>query len=696
MNLLPYLVVAVTLVVPGLALTRLVRPDLRWLGHLAAAPLVTFAIFYAAGLVLSLLGLPILVGVGVLLGGLVLGWVGTEVARAVTRRRRGASSPEVERRVPLRVASMGSVRLASAVLLVLAVVLGLVFWRQFQSQFVVPPSWDAMHHGYFIRQLVDFDTLDPRIVLAPSPNGDDGIASFYPLAFDLMVGVMHHYSGAAISDLMIATTTIIAGAFLPLGAYVLARRISPGTAMVPAFAALASTLPVYLYWILESGRTNAVLGLALVPVLVYLLLDRRVLRRWRAIVLPAIAVLGMIGLHTSEVPMAAVMAGAVMIARSIGHRSVRELLRWTVRIGGAGLAAVVTVIALDRSLLGAATERAEIFNDTVRRSASVGDAVAGIVAPGLDLGRLLEPAAVPTYVPAAWAVLVVGGMVVSALPRWRAFLPLSVVYVFFAGLVVGLQTGVLGPLAVLTVPWYRDQGRVAWALTVLGAFPAAVALGAVTAVIAYAFRRMPSRTSGTRTGGASLRRRSTAVASILVVGATLLVAAPPVAGAGRAVNDAKGPVGTDSLAAFEFLSRNVGAGRTVFDDVRVDGSLWMYIDDGVLPLFGNSPYVGAEPLSWRERLWVRENLERIGRDDCVLAVLDRYDVQYVYYGERIMADGYHRMSLAFLQESPYFTEAFHEGGVHVFRVEYPDDVPECTRALEPTTRNAFPQDGRPQ
>ena len=671
-----------------------------------AAPVFTFGTVYVLGLVANLAGLPVTAAVIFAVAMLVIAWLACEAWRFARTRRLSAA----EVHAPLRRRPM-SIRLVSATsvvplgLLACALVTGVALWHRFQASWVVPPGWDAMHHGYFTRQIVAFNTLDTSVVLAQGPTDHDGLTSFYPLAYNLFIALLHVVSGLPISQLMIAATTLVAGLALPAGIFLLAHHLNPKRPLVAGFAALASSLPIDFYWILESGRTNAVLGLALVPVTTLILVRGGLRPRWRQLAIAAVAIVGITGLHTSELPLVVVLAGSIILVLAVHSRDVRGFMRWAVFALGAAAVALLPLLILEPGLLGAAKQRADIFLDPAAFAVNVRAALSAALTPSSQLGAVLTPhGGFAWYSPYAWGALVLVGCLLTIRPRWAEFRGPVVTYGFFVFLLIGLLSNKLGPFSFLTIPWYQDSGRLWWTLTVLGAIPAGISLAAIAEWCASVARGLASLIRRSRLRfrerhnlSTTLTQRSETRHGLLAtvigagVGVALILgtAVPPVNAAGAQIKAAKEPVGEDSLAAFHYLREHVKQGDRVFDDMRVDGSLWMYIDDGVYPLFGNSPYVGAEPKSWLERLWLRENLTEIDNNSCVDALLDRYHVTYVYFGERYMADAYHRVKLDFLQRNAHFTEVFTEGGAHVFRVNIPAKVPQCSGDITPRSVSAF-------
>lgn len=649
----------VAAVVPGAALIRLLWPQAGPLQIVACAPTLSFGFTYVVGLTCSRLSVSPLAGVLWAVVVLVLAALGADVWR-----RRAADEPLVPRVRPRLLLGRSPAQYASWALLGGGVVLGALLWRRFQSTMLVPVGWDAMHHGFFIEQIARWHTMDASVVLASDASAHDGGSVYYPLAFNLIAAVLHTYAGSTVSTLMLASTVALAGVLLPVASYAMARELDRDQYLVAGFAAITPVLPIVLYLIEGTGRLTGILGVALVPGLVTLLIAQRSTPLWSRLPLALVGVIGIIGVHTSEAPMALILAGACMVVWLFQGGGLRPALHWFAGVSVAVVAGVVLLVIIEPAVVHLASERGGAMGTSLTRPS------------GLVLHTALSTLG------QAW-VLPLVGCGASLLPRWRRYLGPAIALAAFTLLYFLLAVGVKVIVPTLAVPWYTNPGRLAWDLTVAAAVPTAVGLVAVAGVVGSAgaaVARFVTGSSGDDTGGAPGASPGARVCRGIVqwtpplltafVGVLIVVAfaLPPVGRQGRFVSYVAGPVDRDSQAAFRYLAAHTRPGERVLDDLRTDGAMWMYVDDGVPTVFGNSPLLGDAPDSWLERLWLSRRLWKIGSDPCVRAMLDKYHVRYVYAGDTRIFDGWSNFRAEEMKRYPGLVQVFHRGNAHVFEV----------------------------
>lgn len=652
-------------VVPGAALIRLAWPGAGLLRTVAAAPPVSFGFAYVLGLAASRLSVwpEVLVVVGAAAAVLATAVVDAFRWRARRAARRTTGLP-AQAWPGLRAyfGTRPAGRMVSWALLAGGVVLGALLWRTFQSSLLVPASWDAMHHGFFIKQISRFHTMDSSVVLASDTTVHDGGGTFYPLAFNLVAATLHTVTGGVISTIMLASTVALAGILLPIGSYALAAELDPDRPLVAGFSAITPVLPILLYLVEGTGRLTGILGVALVPGLVVLLVAQRGPVRWSTLPLAILGLVGIIGMHVSEAPLA-VLTAVVCVAVWPGRLSdLPGLWRWGAWLAAAGAAGIVGLLVLEPNLIRLASERSGAIVHPVYR----------------PFGEVL--AATMDATGQAW-VLPVVGCLVTLLPRWRRFRGAAVTLVLFALFFFGVTLGLRTLMPTLAIPWYGNPGRISWDLTVAAAVPTAVGLAAIASLVARGATVLARFVAGTDRPGERpvLARRIerwtpplvAAFAGVLLVVAFAL---PPVARQGRVVSDAAGPVDRDSIAAFHYLAAHVRPDEKVLDDLRTDGAMWMYVDHDVSPLFGSSPLYGEAPRSWKEKLWLSRHLVKISTDPCVRTMLDKYEIRYVYVGDAHIYDGWHDFPSHWMNNRPEFSEVFHQGNAHVFVIN-PGETP---------------------
>ncbi|HEY2042376.1 MAG TPA: DUF6541 family protein [Jatrophihabitans sp.] len=648
---------------PGIAAIRLSCPALDWRITVAAAPPVSFGLLYAVGLAATRLSVSTLGAVLAIATLLVLTAVVVEVRRWPVRTADDAVAGRPPRMTAILQRSPAE--LTSWLMLIAAVALGLALWRSFEAHMYVPVGWDAMHHGFFIRQIVRYDTLHASVVLASDPSGHDGAHIYYPLAFNLVTAALHVSSGAAISQLMLASMPAMAGVLLPIGVYCLVRELDRSRPMVAGFAAVASVLPILLYMISGTGRITGILGPALVPGAVLLLISQRLQPKWRVAPVAALALVGIIGLHTSELPTVALAAAVFVLVLLWQHGTLAALRHWALWAVTTGLGALVLVVVLEPNVIHLAGERTGALVGSPNQSTQ------NVMHSALTVGANF------------WAVLALGCLL-PLHPRWRRYAGPAVVYLLFAMLYFLLGVGAGEPWSTLAVPWYGDVGRVSWDMVVLSAMPTGVAFAAVFGfagklVAAGYHRLLGAGEPSPDTDRSEPVRGWVAPIATLVIGALFILAfaLPPVSAKGALVSRVVGPVQPDSIAAFRYLARTVPPGEHVLDDLRTDGAMWMYVDHGVQPVFGSSPLLGAAPSSWKQRLWLRNHIDNIATDPCVRDVLNEYSVHYIYVGDRRIFDGWRDFRANTLSKISAFTGVFNQGNVHIFRINPASSAP-CT------------------
>lgn len=634
-------------VLPGLAIVRLVRlPGPLGMQVVVAVP-VTIGAAYLAASVADRFGAPVIDTDFAVLGAVVAGWLAVEVVRA-----RSAA----ERRPPLTewLAGWRALDVAGArVLLLAAVGLGLFLWRDLHTDLSTPAGWDAMHLGFMTRQIVAHETISSAVTQSSGPFLHDG-SSFYPIGIPLLTAMLAVATGVKISTLMLASTVAYAGVVLPAGTYYVTRRLLPSHPVVAGMAAIAGTVPAVLSTLEYPGRTTAIIGLALVPATVLALAwaGERVCP-WHIAVAP-LAMIGLTVTHTSEVALIAGLVPLIVVVRAVQTRRWRPVLRWLGWTVGAAVVASALLVIVDPSIRNAASARTAAYASPHGETWALSHALRELLF--LDVGWPGAETAMH-----AWTATALAGSVLTLLHRrYRALAAFAVGYLVYGAFWVLWLTGKLGPLVVLGDPWYRNTGRIAWELAVLGAIPVAVALATVASVV-------PLVAGWLRAG----RRVRLALAGLSVAGvlaAFTAVAAPATAAESGWLRSSVAPVDAHARGAFRYLAAHLAPGDQVLDDLEGRGETWMYTDYGVPTVFGNPPLIGGAPTSWKERLYLRGELRNIAKDGCVEYLMRRFRVSYVYYSDQHMWAAPLQIRLPALLQPQYFRQVYRSGDVRIFAV----------------------------
>ncbi len=658
-------------IVPGAAILRLVNARWGWWKSLAAAPTVGFGFIYVVGLMASRIRLPVVTMVMAVIAALVIAWIAVEA----TRRGVFLVPGRVRRR--LRISAVTWVRSRSVtesisqLMVVGSVLFSSIAWYLTERGLDFPPGWDSMHHGFFIRQISNFQTLESSNVLASSATGGGDGTSFYPLVFNLVAAVIHTISGAPVSHVILAGIVAIGAVFTPVTVFALARLIEPSRPLIAGVAAVAVSFPLATYAIIGTGRDNAVLGLAVVlgTAVVLLSTSRSLLMTG---IIAVLSIIGLTGLHTSELPVAVLVAGSVAIVRTVRSREVRAFARWLAWAIAATLIAIAALAALEPTLLSAVSTRSGAMASSLAHPpVSIRSALFNVASLGWDRAS--------GQLPLLQILIIVGLILPIFVKKLRPFLSSTIYYVIFGLLMLGLFTDGLGPLTFLTSPWYEDLDRLAWTYPILGAIPAAVAMVTILEVLASVVPSLRSRNDRIRPGDRSRSLIGPMAISGISVLALLVLALPPTLATNLQLRTYSAPAGPASRAVFQYLQKHIAAHDVVMDDLRISGSLWMYNDYSVRPLFGNAPYLGSAPKSWKERLWLRSNLSKIDSDACVAVMLKKYHVGYVYYDDAKISDGQREITRATLERHSQFKPYYSVGSVAVYSVTLPARLQPCTK-----------------
>jgi hypothetical protein len=598
--------------------------------------------------------------------------------------------------------------ICSRALLVVALGVGIALWTTVHGQLLVPAGWDSMHHAYFVRQILAHDTMNAKVVLSSDPSRPDGTTNFYPLAANLLTALLFKLTGISIPVLILAGVAAFAGVILPLGVYFLCIRFAPRIPAAAGFGALASALPAGLFTIEYTGRVTAVIGVALVPAAVGAIVLMRDKLDWRLVIVRALTLIGVVGTHTSELPVVVALAIVLVLVSAWQSQRWRAGGLWFVDFAAAAVLGVLLVIAAEPGVVHLIGERTAFFGSISGHPLPFGSALRQF---------LLLPSPFPpqtTQPMKVWSVMAAVGCVLTVHPRWRRLAGPAIGYVGFGAFYIAWLTASLGPLAVLADAWYRNSNRMQWELYVLGAIPVGVALSAAAWLIhdgirsALSFFRradapteVPVATALTPTNGAAAaedttvagRRRlrpglqwaSAVSAGTAVLICTLLFASPPADTVSTWLRTTVSPVSSDSIASFRYLADHVRGNQRVLDDLENHGDLWMYVDFGVPTLFGNPPLIGLAPDSWKQRLYLRGELSHIATNGCVADLLAKYDVAYVYYSGERMSGGRPRIRLTTLQDPRYFQKVFTRGETSVFKVEPLATPQSCDTGVTTTT-----------
>ncbi|MEW6471845.1 MAG: DUF6541 family protein [Actinomycetota bacterium] len=614
---------------PGLLVERILLPRRSIVDRLASAPALSCAVVYLFFRILGFASVPVSPGAFFILLVMLIG-----LAFGPRGMRRPAPM-ELEPKRGLEV----SIALG---LLIMAIALGAGVWlTSIPREFAVPPNHDSMYHGFMAARISETGSLEADQVLVTSVHSDQPVTAFYPLGLHVVAALVHQVTGTSLSDILWWIVVVAGALCLPVGIFSLTRRFFPDDPLSPGVAALLSVLiPLFPYKPIAWGGIALIMGMALTPGVVGVL-EASVGASWSvaALVLAVIALVGVLVVHTSEVPLVVLLVGTLVLHQAPGRHwwpFIRTRAARLAMIGG-----VFGLLALP--LAGRAMEDRSSYpdNPTIPVENALVELARLRVAVDTDQGRI--------------ALLAASGIAVL-LWRRRPWLALAFGCVVALYAIAASSTNQL--LRLLVSPWYRQSERVAYVVAFMAAIVGSLAVASLAGVVAHRYPGRPGRWLAI--GAASV--------VMLVVAANI----PPRTSAMlRRQIDGYSAVRADELAAFRFV-REQRTPLAVLGDELGDGSIWMYSLTGVAPVFGMRPPAESRLFkSWSERLFVARHLNDATARQEVDFLLAKYCVGFVYYSDRRLYGAETMLNLEALKTDTRFQEAFRSGTAHVFRLKEP-------------------------
>jgi D-galactosaminyltransferase len=563
-------------------------------------------------------------------------------------------------------ANEGPERAIAYGLLGLGVVIGLVTWLHgIGGHGLVPPSSDAAYHGFFVARIMETHSIDVAKIAVSDPAGHFPLVSYYPFAMHALAAVGAQLTGADIGRLLVAFTVLFSAVILPFGMFVLARMLAPTSALTAGFTALlVPSVALFPYAPVQFGDIPIIVGMALVPITVVLVTEAAISGGAessfpvRLIVPAGLAVVTIVAVHSSQLPLTIVLVALLVLERSVRARSAELFKRSVLRALMVSAVAVVLFAPSLRSFANGVSERSGFDNTPVR---ALHDVIGSTLA--LDPGAFGHPAR-----QTGLAVLAAVGVLIWLLRRrfaWVIGYALVVAVMLFAA----VSDSALSKA--LSLPWYRGPARIGWNRAFFVPFFCGVAIACAV--------------------GAVVRRRGRSRASLVVASLTAVVIVGAAIGyrgyrtSTDMVRDSfsqNALVTGESEAAFAWLDRHARPGDTVVNDVNslgitTDDSVWMYAQRRLTPLFGFAqvtssgfaPPDRATLKDQRDRAFLLTHLQLLDRDKRVRDLARRYRVRWVYFDERSITIFRNTLDLAGLSTNPSLRPAFRRGPVHVFELK---------------------------
>ena len=620
----------IVLLLPGFAIAAGLRPAAGAVRNFAVAPAVSFGLLMAVALGCDGAGVPVrwwtvlpvtYVLVAVLALVFRLAGTGTELQSAQPRIR-------LDR--------------IEALVLALVIVGALAAWlhaTHFGAS--VPPNDDGTHHGLFTARILHVGSVDPARVSVGDVVGGHPAVRYYPFGLHVVAAMVAAMSGVGVGVAVDAVAIVAAAVVLPLGVFVLTRRVFPEPRYAAvAAAAFALAFPAFPYYVSYWGGLTMIAGVALVPAVADAAAGAAVDGGLaRCGLLLGLAFTGVFEVHNTEVVTVAVVVAALVLV-PVSRETLRRLGR-LVRAWLVGSIAFLAVALPQASVLAAnAGERANAAPlKPVPAATAWADAVTTFAGFGSPSRGLI-------------AVLAIIGVLVALRRRAIGWLLGAAAFIVLTYL-SARRTGLGDALA---SAWYGRWDRVVIdEIYFLAAF-AGVGLAAVVTFACAVIARV------------RIVRAVPKVAAAAVVVAVVVVGFVPQWRGDRAelrlAFSGASNVGAGQRAAFAWLAHHVPRGQRVLNDVTQDTG-WMYADSGVAPLFAMA--VHAFPRSeWGDRVYLLDHAARLGDVPMVARVADEWNVHWAIVSSRLFPLRTTMLTVRGLSSAPGWRLVFHAGTAWVF------------------------------
>lgn len=612
---------------PGLLLGCALRPRAGIGRNAALAPLVSLGLLMAVGQTLELAHarieaitcVPLLLGVAAVAG--------------IARMRLHASAVNLRAaRGRLQEHVRGVLARTDTRLLLLSAGAGLVIWRlAIPSLQRVLPDADGTNHGTFASRILHLGTIDPQIVTAGDLAGGPRGGHYYPLTLHLATALISELTGADVNTVLTVGFVLAASVVLPVGTYLLTRRLIPSLGQSAAIAGLISVCFPWFPYSAIWGAVPLIVGMGFVPVAVDSLLDLHAPRRARAGVLVGMALFGIFTTHNSELVTVVLFAAILAV--------------WEVRIGRGRIRAIGTLwgAAAIVALFLVAPILGQIVHGASESTTFLGNGASQVSAPVRTAIFVANPVVL---------LLAIAGLSMAVrAPAARGWV---VCLIAVSLLQLGTVARIPG-LTLLTTPWYSNWVRVSYLFSYFEASFAAVAV----AWLIQGLRRIgrPRR---------NLAMRKVGLGIGCLIALTVPLAAIVTAGGQYQVSSLDG---TDQRAAFAWLAGHTRPGERVLNQF-IDGSGWMETLAGVAPVFPVNPWTPPlDPQSvWGDRWYLLTHAAQIGTDPRAARAARTWNVRYVYVNNETFGHLKPRLSVSALAKNDAYRAVWTSGPATIFEI----------------------------
>jgi len=508
-----------------------------------------------------------------------------------------------------------------------------MWWRAAGNLGQLLPNHDAMYHSYVIRNIVETQSTEVGKALRLFPLGAGSAANFYPVGLHSVIALTIQVSGTSINGAMNLVTLVLSIGVFPLSMWMWTRELLGNTKMVAAITPIAVLMlsSVFPWSPMSWGGMPAIVGMCIAPAVAVFVADVLNTPTRKGVLLVAIAMVGMFSMHTPEVVLLFVMMAVLLIRR--GKIPYRNVLTCGIQVGFLSVVALAPVVL---ATAGGASERNLDYQPVLDVATTIGQSLL------YSFSGFALPMA---------AIFVVAGIIQTNRQKN------SVVSWAFGAVVLVTALAAAIPenplIRLITKPWYGQVLRLNYNIVYF-------AVPLIVSAIAWLL---------------SIRKTSLlrfvslgTVATLLLLGLTQVQRADKLLL--ESWYNGLVPVNHNSVAAFQWMNKNVGKDEYVLTDYDgIDGSTWMYALSGVRPIMYGAITDDSRD-RWRaQKIDVLINIGQLTSRPDLISFLQQLRIRYIYFDERTnVISPKHTFSLDQLKQDAALTNVYTRGNAHVFEV----------------------------
>ncbi len=132
------------------------------------------------------------------------------------------------------------------------------------------------------------------------------------------------------------------------------------------------------------------------------------------------------------------------------------------------------------------------------------------------------------------------------------------------------------------------------------------------------------------------------------------------------VSDLYAPVTQDDINAMYWIKENTPKNIVILNDLGNDGGVW-------IPSVSNREILmpnGASAFEdFADRLYLLEHIYEVPQNEKAVSLMKRYNIQYIFYGSKVVAGRVHMLSLPMLLSNNYFNLRYNSGSTYIFEFD---------------------------